>query len=259
VQPIPSTASFKPKRRLLKWGGAALLLLIAGGIGAGINQESNRRRVYLSTEDQNRLDRARKEEQILRMQTESVAELQERLRRQLDLRLEEITEAKEAAERAAERDTPFPADEKPLNLRYYEYEPLNVASGTYSRIPGKELLTQRTKDDLETISQFYQKKLGAPFIVINRRDNKRLLFQSPGSPGNPSVSVLVRDNDENRRQFPFEIIILRSPFPFPQPQSSAQKEALPAPPPPPPKPLVEPAQPAKPAAKAAPAPPDGQN
>ena len=64
VLPVVNTASLRPKRRYLKWGGLVLALLISGGIGAALNQGSNSRRIYLSPEDRVRLERLRMEDQV---------------------------------------------------------------------------------------------------------------------------------------------------------------------------------------------------
>lgn len=125
--------------------------------------------------------------------------------------MEDVERAREEAERAAERGLTG-LDEKPLDLKDYEYP--GATSGQYSRIPGKELTTLRTKDDFETIVQHYQSKLGKPYVVLNDRNNKRALFQSAGT---PSVTVLVQEtNDRNREK----IFAMRSPFRFPKPQGA---------------------------------------
>lgn len=205
---VANTASFKRKRRFLKWGGFVLALLISGGIGAAINQDSNDDRIYVSREDRTRLERLRTQDQIQRELTGSVTEQQQRIREELDRRLEAIGRAKEASERAVERGEAVTTDDKPLNLNAYEYP--GATSGQYSRIPGRELLTQFTNEDFETVSRFYQEKLGKPFVQVGERDPKQVLFQSTGT---PSITVLLRES-RDRSRLP-EIIILRSPFRFP--------------------------------------------
>ena len=80
---VVNTASLKSKRRYLKWGGWILALLISGGFGAAINQESNRHRVNLSQADRVRLERMRTEDDLTRTMTGSVVEQQERLKEQM--------------------------------------------------------------------------------------------------------------------------------------------------------------------------------
>ncbi len=209
------TSSFKKKRRLLKWGGLLFALLASGGIGAAINEASNDDRIYLSQDDRTRLERIRIEDQVKRSLTGAVTEFQERAREQVSQRLEAIERAREDAERAAERGDVTALGEKPLDLTPFEYP--GASAGQYSRIPGRELLTQRTKDDVDTVTRFYQEKLGKPFIQVSERNPRQILFQSPGS---PSVTVLVRETRDRSRQP--EIIILRSPFRFPVAQTDQQ-------------------------------------
>lgn len=208
VAPASKTSSLKSKWRFLKWGGFLLALLMSGGIGASINQESNRNRVYLSSEDRVRLERLRIEDRIKQTLTGSISDYQDRVREGLERRLAEIDRLKDDVQRAAERGELTATGEKPLDLTGYEYQ--GASAGQYSKIPGKELLTQRTKDDFETVIRFYQEKLGKPFVQVSERNQKQALFQSPGT---PSVTVLVREMRDRLRQP--EIIILRSPFRFP--------------------------------------------
>lgn len=207
ISPAANTASFKSKRRYLKWGGFMLALLISGGIGAAINEESNNGRIYLSSDDRARLERLRAEDRLNQTLTGSVTEQQQRVREELERKLETIERAKEEAERAAERGEAGITGEKALDLRGVEYQ--GASAGQYSKIPGKELLTQRTKDDFETVSQFYEGKFGKPFVQINERNQKQALFQSAST---PSITVLVREGRDRTRQT--EITILRSPFSF---------------------------------------------
>ncbi|HZS06732.1 MAG TPA: hypothetical protein VFD58_17975 [Blastocatellia bacterium] len=235
--PAANTASLRSKkRRVLKWGGFALALLISGGIGAGINEESNRNRIFISQPDRIRLERLRTQDQIDQALFGSVTEQQERRREEAQQKLEQIERAREDAERDIERGAGAASDEQPLDLTEYEYP--NAATGQFSRIPRRELRTQRATDNFETVTQFYQKKFGKPFVLINERNEKKALFQSSGT---PSVTVLVREG-RDRSRAGTEISILRSPFRFPQPQSDQTK------------PKTEESQPpaAKPAQKTAP-------
>lgn len=208
LQPVANTVGLKSKRRYLKWGGFLLALLISAGIGAGINDESNSDRIYLSPEDRARLERLRTENRLNQITTGSVIEQQQRIREELGRRIEEIERAKEVAERAAEKNTVAASGEKPLDLTGYEYQGASV--GQYSRIPGRELLLQRTKDGFETVSRFYRESLGAPLIEVSERNQRQAVFQSPGA---PAVAVLVREGRDRSRQL--EIIIVRSPFQIP--------------------------------------------
>jgi hypothetical protein len=139
--------------------------------------------------------------------TGSVIERQERVREELERRLEAVERAREEAERAAERDEVAATGEEPLTLMGYEYQ--GATAGHYSRIPGRELLTQRTTDDFETVSRFYQERLGKPLVQVGERNARQVLFQSAGT---PSVTVLVRESPHRSRRT--EIIVLRSPFRF---------------------------------------------
>lgn len=238
--PVADTSSLRPKRRrrILKWGGFILAMFISAGIGAAINEEENSGRVFLSREDQVRLERLRTEDRITNTLTSSAVEQQERLREEIDRRLEAVERASQDAERAAERgDDILTGGEKPLDLTSFEYQ--GATAGEFSRIAGKELMTQRTKDDFETVSRFYREKLGKPFIEVNERNQKKTLFQSPGV---PSITVLVRESRDRGRQT--EILIMRSPFRFPviEPEGAASK-ATDAPPPPPPPPAPAPGAP----------------
>jgi hypothetical protein len=221
VSPAANTASLKPKRRYLKWAGFLLALLISGGIGAAINEESNSGRIYLPAEDRARLERLRAEDRSNQAMTRSVIEQQERVREEIERKLEAIERAREEAERAAERGDVIATGEEPLDLHGFEYQ--GASAGHYSRIPGKELLTQRTTDDFEKVVQSYQgtRFFGKPFAQVNERNQKQALFQSVGTPSTPSITVLVRESRERSRQT--EIIILRSPFRFPTAQPNQER------------------------------------
>jgi hypothetical protein len=217
MPPIQNTAPIKRKRRFFKWVGGLLLLVIAGGIGAGINEESNSGRIYLSRDDQARLERLRAEDRLNHTASNAVIELNNRLREELDRRADDIERAKEEAQRASERGLPSLA-EKSLDLAQYEYP--NSTSAQYSRIVGKELMTLRTQDNFERLVEFYKGKLGNPLIILTERNNKRAIFQSTST---PSTTILVQEtNDRNRDK----VIALRSPFLLAQPQGglAAQPE-----------------------------------
>lgn len=135
--------------------------------------------------------------------------------------------AREATAQAAENGVPIPGDIKPLNLDAYEYP--NASLGNYSRIPGAEMVQLKTKDSFDAITQFYQKKLGKPLLLIKDEDDNSAIFQSPtGQPSAPGVFVSVENDDENDGFW--RITITRAPTLFPQ------IEVPPAPPAPPPAP-----------------------
>jgi hypothetical protein len=213
----PSTTSLKKRgRRLLKFGALVLALIVSGGIGAAINEVGNSDKIYVSTADRGRLERMRIEDDTRRTLVTSVEEFQERSREQLSQRLEAIDRAKDDAERAASRGDLPVLGEKPIDLSVYEYP--GASAGQFSRIPGREMMTQRTKDDLDTVVRFYQDKIGKPFIQTSERNAVRqILFQTLNT---PSVTVLVRDVRDRTRQP--EIIILRSPFRFPTMQADQE-------------------------------------
>jgi hypothetical protein len=227
IPPAPNTTSLKSKRRrFLKWGAFLLALLFSGGIGAAINEEANDNLVALSTEDRARLERLRAEDQLRQTMNSSITDIQNRVRDDLNRRLDDVARARDDAQRALERGDWSATGEKPLDLSGYEYQ--GATTGQYSRIPGKEMLTQRTKDDFDLVVQFYRQKLGQPYLISNERNQKQAIFQSTGT---PSVTIMVRESRDRSRQP--EITILRSPFRFPpiQPEIIA--------PPDPPKPPAD--------------------
>lgn len=205
--PAVPTASLGRKRRLLKWGVPVLTLVIGCGIGAAINEESQRGRVYLSQAERTRLEQMRREDALNRARLDLVADQRERAKEDIERQMEEVQRAREEAERAAERGGPVVAGEQPLNLSGFEYP--GATSGQYSRIPGREMMTQMTGDNFETITQYYQLKLGPPLAQIS---GKQALFQSAGP---TPVAVLVR----NGRGRQWEIVLMRSPLRFLTPQA----------------------------------------
>ena len=117
---MADTASFKGKkrRRFLKWGAFFLAMLMSVGIGAAINEESNDDRIPVSMEDRARLDRMRTEDQLRRTMTDSIMEYQERMREDIERKIEAIDRAKEDAERAIERGESG-TDAKPIALKQF--------------------------------------------------------------------------------------------------------------------------------------------
>lgn len=204
----------KKKRRFLKFAGLVAALLISGGIGAGINEAGHDGSMFVSREDRVRLERLRTEDEIRRELTQSVNEFQENAREEIRNRLESVERAREEAERAQERGDALLSGEKPIDLSPYEYE--GSSAGQFNRIPGKEMMTQRTKDDVEQVIRHYQEKMGQPLVrTINDRGMKEVLFQTSTT---PPVTVRVREMRDRSRQP--EILIIRSPFRFPAPQGA---------------------------------------
>jgi hypothetical protein len=227
--PAPSvpTVSLKKKRRgLLKVGALVLALLVAGGIGAAINESAQDGRVELSPAERARLELMRREDGLNRSVVGVVAEQRERMREDIERRMEEVRRAREEAERAAERGGAMATGEQPVDLSGFEYP--GATSGQYSRVPGREMLTQVTGDSFETITQHYRQKLGPPLVQVVGRNDKQALFQSADA---PPVAVLVREARGRGRQW--EIVVLRSPFRFPVAQPPLPPPAPEAPPPPP--------------------------
>lgn len=207
-QPVANTASLRPRRRVLKWGGWALALLLSAGIGAAINDEANDDKIRLTPVERAQLEQLRAQNRLNQKLAGSVQELQERANDELERRMDEIERVSNEAERAAERGVTGATTDNPLDLSDYEYP--GATAGQYSRIPGRELLTQRTRDDFATVIKFYQEKLGRPLMQTLERNQKQALFQSAGK---PAVAVLVREGRDRSRQP--EITIIRSPFNFP--------------------------------------------
>lgn len=227
--PSVPTASLRKRQRPLKWAALGLALVLAGGIGAAINQDAQRDRVRLSPQERARLELMRREESLNRTMIEALTEQHDRLREEMERRIEEVQRAKEEAERAGAAVTGEPA----LDLSSFEYP--GATSGEYSRLTGRELLTQTTTDDFEAVTKYYRQKLGAPLVQIIERNEKQALFQSPGT---PPIAVLVQPGERRGRQW--EIVILRSPFrspvvppviaPIPPPKPPAADAAPVAPP-----------------------------
>ncbi len=224
-QPVANTASLRPRRKLLRWGGWALALLLSAGIGAAINDEANDDKIRLSPVERAQLEQFRAQNRVNQKLAGSILEIQERVRDDMERRMDDIERANNDAERAAERGATGTTSETPLDLSAYEYP--GEMTGEYSRIPGQELRTQRTRDDFATVIRFYQQKFGNPIMQTVERNQKQALFLIAG---NPAVAVLVRESRDRSRQP--EITILRSPFNFqwlqpnqPEPKADADQKA----------------------------------
>lgn len=211
--PIVNTAPIKPKRRVWRWLLLLIVLFIGAALGAMIHEgidgpdprplppEERARRQEQQEAQRRQRDQRREVQDRVREVQDRVREAQERAR-------EALERAREAAEQASRAGAVVAlTNEKPLDLSPYEYP--SATTGSTIRIPGHEMLTLRTADDLETVSQFYQKKLGKPVIQINEAWEKRLVFQSNTV---PPISVSVETDHEHNGQL--KITVLRSPFRF---------------------------------------------
>src|SRR5262245_40320525 len=117
-----------------------------------------------------------------------------------------VQQFRESRERAMEAGANVPnSGETPLDLSQYHYS--NASSSTASRIPGYEMLSIRTSDNIDTIKQFYERKIGSPVIEVNDQIQKWILFQTEKA---PSIVVFVDSELPDQRR----IIVLRYPFRF---------------------------------------------
>ena len=209
--PIANTAPIKSRRKIWRWLLLVIVLFIGMAFGAMIS-------AGLDDPEPSPLppaERARRDAEAAarRRQNEVEREFRNREREARDHTREAQNRAREAVERtreAAEQASVAGAaltvsDAKPLDLSAYEYPSALVGSAI--RIPGHEMLTQRTTDSLEDVSQFYQKKLGKPILQINEPWETRLLFQSNTM---PPISVSVEKDEQHQGQL--KITVLRSPF-----------------------------------------------
>jgi hypothetical protein len=222
--PIAPQYSYAPppsgkKRRLLKWGAAAGALAFAMGIGAAINDSDNNAR--LSPEEFALIEATRSEERLNDKLARNLNDASARSKRTIDDLIRQIDSASQEARRTAERGNKANVSGIPLlDLDKYEFDQATVSSAI--RIPGKEMRQQFVNSDFGYLVQHYEKLLGKPIVLQNGEDDdeKRALFQSPGTPEQASISVLIKHNDENDRQW--EILIVRSPFSFPRPPGAPE-------------------------------------
>jgi hypothetical protein len=217
VPPPQSTSQFRPKKSW-RWRGFmwVLAFLLSALIGSMITIPFVRSRGRM----------ARVPEQPIRSDAEREARRREDQRRKdVQNKMREARErsdnARENSRRAVERfreaydrareagSVILSSGEKLLDLSEYDYTSANgiPVSKIANRIPGYEMLTIRTLDDIDTIKQFYQKKIGVPIIQINEPYEKWLLFQTEKS---PSLIVYVDSDSPDERR----IIVLRYPFRF---------------------------------------------
>lgn len=219
---VKDTSSLKSPRRLLKWGGFVLALLISGGMGAAINQSANRGRIFLSPEDRAALRQIQAERNLANAMIGAVAQQRERSSDELERRLAAIERAIAEAERAGKRPPLLSSDAQVLDLNPFRYQ--GAAISQEFLIPGNEMLQQQTADDFDMVVRSYQQKLGDPVAQITERNRQRSVFQAAD---NPDVTVLVSEGRGRGRQT--EISVLRSPYRFARPQAQQKKADVPLP------------------------------
>jgi len=207
VPPTPNTAPIRPKGNSRMWIVLLLILLISVAGGAFLTGKNAGRRRSSPPPEYSAEDEARQREEDKRREMEDlIRQSEERAREAIERQQQAFEAAREAAEQASEAGAAIASpNEKLLDLTPYEYPGATVGSSI--RIPGHEILSQRTSDDFDAVLQFYQKKLGKPIIHSNETWEKRLLFQSAGA---PPVSVSVETDYEHGGQL--KIVVLRSPF-----------------------------------------------
>jgi hypothetical protein len=137
-------------------------------------------------------------QQKIREAGERADEARDRSKEAYERFKEAYDQALEAGAKAATNSS-----EKAIDLSEYEYPGARISSA--NRIPGYEMLTIRTSDDIETIKQFYQKRIGPPVIEINESYEKWLLFQAVKG---PSMIVYVNSEFDDG----IRIVVLRYPF-----------------------------------------------
>jgi hypothetical protein len=210
---ITPTSPIKAGGRPWQWTLMFLILMVglAMGVLATGGVMRHNRRIPIPAEDF-ASSRARRDAQ--RDQENQKRELENRLRdernkaRDAERRAQDaINQMREASEQAAVAGAALaPTGEKLIDLSPYEY-PGATASNTI-RIAGRELLTMRTTDAFEAVSQFYQKKIGKPVIDINEPWEKKLIFQSGSA---PPIAIYI-ESVPGASGPELKITVLRSPF-----------------------------------------------
>src|SRR5262249_37364705 len=183
--PAPQTSPTAPiKSRIVSWRWVLLLFalligviiggLVTGGIrshGRDSRTAEERDRNWRDAEARRRQDELRRDARNRERDAENRArDAQNHARDALNRSYEAAKQASEAGAAVA------PTDEKLLDLSQYEYPKAPVSNSI--RIPGRETLTIRTTDDFDVVTQFYQKKLGAPIFKVNESWEKWVIFQS---------------------------------------------------------------------------------
>ena len=183
----------------------AIVLTVGILLGSLLSHDQSDHEQPLSPAQLAAVDAANRENDLRNSVNEELQRLREQTNAQLEKQLEALRAAAEAAENASNEGALLaPGATKPLDLTPYEYP--NSAAGNIIRLPGYELMTQRTGDSFDKINQYYQSKLGKPIVQINQEEEKRLLFQTSQA---PFFTVTVEADDEHEGQF--KIVIQRTP------------------------------------------------
>jgi hypothetical protein len=208
----PPTAPIKRGIKLWRWMIAFFFVLFIGFAVGRLISEPNHQSAPMPPEEfarrQREEDLRRRQEDLRRQAEDRMRQMEDRAREAQDRAREALDRAREAAERAGEAgDALALTDEKPIDLRPYEYPGATVGSSI--RIPGREMIIMRVSDGhFDAVNQFYQKQLGEPIIEINQPDEKRLIFQSNTA---PAIAVSVEIDGEQPGPA-LKIVVLRSPF-----------------------------------------------
>ncbi len=234
-QYVPNTSSLKAPPSKFRWLLIFVVLLVGIGFGAGIQRRADRRRMPTPIEYE-RLQRMRDADRFRRLMTESINGAAGRSIQDLQKYLQTI----ESFVRTSESTRTRPGASvgslpgfQSVDLREYEYPQSSVSHSI--RLPGAELLKQTTQDSAQTVSQFYEQKLGAPLARGEEGEKTWLLFQAQGT---PAVTVLVKQVETRNTRRPrrpntnepepgsLEITVLNAPSAIPRlAQPEAQTEA----------------------------------
>ncbi len=160
--------------------------------------------------ERRREERERRLEERQRRAEDRFRETQDRAREAQERFREARERYREAVERASEAGVTFPTSgASPIDLSPYEYPGATVSASV--RIPGYEMLTMRVSEGhWDAISQFYQKKLGAPVIKNDEFEEKRLIFQANAL---PLISVSIQTDPEHPGQLKIVVLCLPSRLP----------------------------------------------
>jgi hypothetical protein len=209
---ITPTSTFSSGRHSLRWVLLFFVLLLGVAMGALLVGRSTRGpRDQVSAEDR---DRRQAEREGRRQQENERRDFLNRLKdlqtrdRDADRRAQEaVRQMEEASSRALEAGAVMAmSGEKLLDLDPYAYPGATTSNSI--RIPGREMLTMLTSDQIETVQQFYKKKLGQPILQTNEPWEQRLVFQSNTAPF--VVISIEKAPGESGPQL--KITVLRSPF-----------------------------------------------
>lgn len=220
LTPSISTAPLHRKARNWRVFAFFLVLLVGIGLGAFFAVLHIDRADVTDPVELAQLETQAAEVQRQQEMAAHIRQTQDRAREAQDRIREAEQHAREMAEQAAASGAPFvPGEAKPLDLSPFEYP--GAATGSYSRIPGSEMVQLRSKDSFDAILQHYQKKLGKPLMLMNDDDDKSAFFQSTGA---PALFVSIESDDDNDGFW--KIVITRAPFQYPQLAAPAPPAAL---------------------------------